>query len=145
MEWGSDELDEAEFLAELVERSGCGLFLDLVNLFTNSRNHGYDAVSMLDRLPLEAIAYVHVAGGYESEGMWHDTHAHPLWPEVADLIVELAARIEVPGMLLERDDRYPPMAELNAELDCMSERWQEGRARRRSGAPWPPGGSGRGR
>ena len=122
------------------------MLLDLANLHTNSRNHGYDSIEMLDRLPLEAIAYVHVAGGVESDGLWHDTHAHALWPEVADLVVELASRVPVPGMLLERDDDYPPMAELSAELDTIAACWAEGDAARsargsQSHHPMTPGGT----
>lgn len=132
LEWpsdGTESLTEPEFLGELVERTGCLLLLDLANLHTNSRNHGYDSVDFLNQLPLHALGYVHVAGGVERDGMWHDTHAHAMWPEVPELIAELAARTDVPGMMLERDGAYPPTAELNAELDTISASWADGLSR----------------
>ncbi|MGK5633031.1 multinuclear nonheme iron-dependent oxidase, partial [Streptomyces sp. URMC 123] len=69
-----------------------------------------------DELPLEAIAYVHVAGGVERDGVWHDSHAHPVPPAVLDVLGELCARVDPPGVLLERDDDFPAAAELAGEL-----------------------------
>jgi uncharacterized protein (UPF0276 family) len=120
LEWPAPELDEAAFLTELLERTGAWLLLDLANLHANSRNHGGDPLGFLDALPLERIAYVHVAGGVERDGLYHDTHAHPTPPEVLGLVAELCARREAPGILLERDDAYPPEAELAAELDAIA-------------------------
>lgn len=115
--WPDDELDEAAFLGELVERTGCLLLLDLANLHVNATNHGFDPVAFLDRLPLEAVAYVHVAGGEERGAHLHDTHRHPLWPEVDALVHALASRTDVSGIVLERDGAFPPDTELHAELD----------------------------
>ena len=74
---------------------------------------------MLELDPYE-IAYVHVAGGVERDGLYHDTHAHPTPPAVLELVAELCARRDSPGVMLERDDAYPPEAELAAELDAIS-------------------------
>ncbi|MFI9723973.1 DUF692 domain-containing protein [Streptomyces sp. NPDC052396] len=114
--WPGDELTEAQFLAELVERTGVGLLLDVANLYTGRINLGVDVPAELDRLPLEAIAYVHVAGGRLDGGIWHDTHEHPLSEPVLELLAELCARTVPPGVLLERDGNYPPPGELAAEL-----------------------------
>jgi len=114
--WPDDELTEGEFLAELVERTGVRLLIDVANLHTNRVNLGLDVSAELDRLPLEAIAYVHVAGGIERDGVWHDTHAHPVTAPVLDVLAALCERAVPPGVLLERDDRFPPPAELGAEL-----------------------------
>jgi hypothetical protein len=73
----------------------------------------------LDGLPLESIAYVHVAGGIERDGVWHDTHAHPVTGPVLDVLAELCARTEPAGVLLERDDHFPAPAGLAAELDAI--------------------------
>ncbi|HEX5588562.1 MAG TPA: DUF692 domain-containing protein [Acidimicrobiia bacterium] len=129
-EWPDAELDEAEFLTELAQRTGCLLLLDLANLHVNARNHGFDAVCVLDRLPLERVAYVHTAGGCTRGGILHDTHAHPLWPEVVALVEELTARVAVGGIMLERDDRFPPRVELDHELDAVVSAWSAGSARR---------------
>ncbi|EFG64462.1 DUF692 domain-containing protein [Streptomyces sp. SPB074] len=119
--WPGEELTEGQFLYELVERTGVRLLIDVANLHTNQVNSGEDAVRALDELPLEALAYVHVAGGVLREGVWHDTHAHPVPPQVLALLGELCARAEPPGVLLERDDDFPAAAELEGELRAIRE------------------------
>ncbi|MEV6670423.1 DUF692 domain-containing protein [Streptomyces sp. NPDC051162] len=116
LRWPGEEFTEGQFLAEVVERTGVGLVVDVANLHTNHVNLGQDPAETLDALPLEAVAYVHVAGGVEADGIWYDTHAHPVPPPVLGLLAELYARAEPPGVLLERDDRFPGPDELAAEL-----------------------------
>ncbi|MFF3552239.1 DUF692 domain-containing protein [Streptomyces tsukubensis] len=117
--WPGEEMTEGQFLAELVERTGVRLLIDVANLHTNFVNRGEDPAKALDELPVEAIAYVHVAGGVERDGVWHDTHAHPVSEPVLDVLRELTSRISPPGVLLERDDDFPPEAELAAELESV--------------------------
>ncbi|WP_405610239.1 DUF692 domain-containing protein [Streptomyces sp. NBC_01508] len=117
--WPDEEMTEGQFLAELVERTGVRLLIDVANLHTNHVNRGEDPATALDQLPVEAIAYVHVAGGVERDGVWHDTHAHPVSAPVLDVLAELRSRVRPPGVLLERDDNFPPTAELAAELDTI--------------------------
>ncbi|NUV42365.1 DUF692 domain-containing protein [Streptomyces sp. CAI-24] len=117
--WPDEELTEGQFLAELVERTGVRLLIDVANLHTNHVNRGEDPAKALDELPVEAIAYVHVAGGVEKDGVWHDTHAHPVTAPVLDVLAELRSRVDPPGVLLERDDAFPPGAELAAELETI--------------------------
>ncbi|THA79006.1 DUF692 domain-containing protein [Streptomyces sp. A0642] len=131
--WPDEELTEGQFLAELVERTGVRLLIDVANLHTNHVNRGEDPATALDELPVEAIAYVHVAGGVEKDGVWHDTHAHPVTGPVLDVLAELRSRIAPPGVLLERDDDFPPPAALAGELDAI----RDTLAARRAGAPRP--------
>jgi len=119
--WPEDEYTEAEFLTELVARTGVLLLLDVANLYTAQVNFGLDPVATIEALPLEKIAYVHVAGGVLADGVWHDTHTHPVPQQVLDLLAELTARTAPPGVLLERDDDYPGDAELAAELTAIHE------------------------
>ncbi|MEU2952937.1 DUF692 domain-containing protein [Streptomyces xanthochromogenes] len=119
IDWPDEELTEGQFLSELVERTGVGLLIDVANLHTNRVNRGEDPAGVLAALPLEAIAYVHVAGGVERDGVWHDTHAHPVPEAVLDVLADLASRTSPPGVLLERDDAFPPAAELAAELGAI--------------------------
>ncbi|MFC8267642.1 DUF692 domain-containing protein [Streptomyces cinereoruber] len=114
--WPGEEMTEGRFLAELVERTGVRLLIDVANLHTNHVNRGEDPARALSELPVEAIAYVHVAGGVERDGVWHDTHAHPVPRPVLDVLADLASRVSPPGVLLERDDDFPPAAELAEEL-----------------------------
>ncbi|MFD0025864.1 DUF692 family multinuclear iron-containing protein [Streptomyces sp. NPDC058382] len=125
--WPDEELTEGQFLAELVGRTGVRLLIDVANLHTNHVNRGEDPARALDELPVEAIAYVHVAGGIEKDGVWHDTHAHPVTAPVLDVLAELRSRVSPPGVLLERDDDFPPAAELAGELDTIRATLDAGR------------------
>jgi uncharacterized protein len=116
LDWPDAELSEGQFLAELVDRTGCWLLVDVANLHANARNIGTDIGAFLDTLPLERLAYVHVAGGVEHDGVYHDTHAHAVPPQVLDVLAELCGRVRPPGVLLERDDNYPSSVDLAAEL-----------------------------
>jgi uncharacterized protein len=128
--WPGAEMDEADFLREVFARTEALLLLDIENVHANARNLGSDPVAFLEKLPLEKIAYVHVAGGVEKAGVYHDTHAHPLNEDVLALLEELCARVSVPGVMLERDDRFPNESELNAELDAIHGAVQRGQTRR---------------
>ncbi|MFE9249671.1 DUF692 domain-containing protein [Streptomyces sp. NPDC007088] len=130
--WPGEELTEGQFLYELVERTGVRLLIDVANLWTNQVNRGEDAARALAELPVEALAYVHVAGGVLREGVWHDTHAHPVPPEVLDVLAALCARAEPPGVLLERDDAFPPPAELEGELRAIRETVRSAGTRRKT-------------
>ncbi|MFD8278196.1 DUF692 domain-containing protein [Streptomyces solisilvae] len=114
--WPGEEMTEGQFLAELVERTGVRLLIDVANLHTNHVNRGEDPAKALDELPTSAIAYVHVAGGVEKDGVWHDSHAHPVTQPVLDVLAELCARTAPPGVLLERDEDFPAAGELAGEL-----------------------------
>jgi uncharacterized protein len=119
-DWPDDELDEGAFLTEILERTGALLLLDVANVYANARNRGTDPVDLLDRLPLEKVAYVHVAGGAERNGVYHDTHTDAVPQPVLDLIAELCARHRPPALMLERDGDYPPAAALRDELDAIA-------------------------
>jgi len=103
------------------ERSGARLLLDLANVYVNSRNFGFDPCAYLDRVPLERLAYVHVAGGHVEHGIHHDTHARRVWPEVLALTTELVARIPDAPVMLERDDGFGRDVDLQGELDAIVE------------------------
>ena len=128
-EWPNPEMDEATFLSEILDRTDALLLLDLENVFANARNHGGDAVDLLDQLPLDRIAYVHVAGGIDRDGIYHDTHAHNVPEGVLDLVTELCARVPVPGIMLERDDDFPSPDGLKSELDRIAAAMACGTAR----------------
>ncbi|WP_091089799.1 DUF692 domain-containing protein [Micromonospora nigra] len=119
-DWPDDELDEAAFLTEILDRTGALLLLDLANVYANARNRGTDPAALLDRLPLDRVAYVHVAGGAEHDGRYHDTHTDPVPRAVLDLLADLCARQRPPAVLLERDGCYPSAATLRAELDALA-------------------------
>ncbi|ADG77784.1 Xylose isomerase domain protein TIM barrel OS=Tsukamurella paurometabola (strain ATCC 8368 / DSM/ CCUG 35730 / CIP 100753 / JCM 10117 / KCTC 9821 / NBRC 16120 / NCIMB 702349 / NCTC 13040) OX=521096 GN=Tpau_1153 PE=4 SV=1 [Tsukamurella paurometabola] len=113
--WPEDEYDEPDYLAELVERTGVGVVLDLANLFASCVARGLDPVTELRRYPLDAVVYLHIAGGRFDGALYLDTHADPIRPEVLDLLAawrdsqpslgwKAAGGGPVPGVLLERDE-----------------------------------------
>ncbi|WP_433660516.1 DUF692 domain-containing protein [Nocardia sp. CA-128927] len=118
-DWPDDEYTESEFLAELVDRTGVYLLIDIANVYANARNRTRDPLDELRRLPPDRVAYCHVAGGHESGGHYHDTHTDPIPAEVLTLVTEFTARHPVP-LMLERDGNYPPAPELLAELDVIA-------------------------
>jgi hypothetical protein len=126
VQWPGAEMDEADFVCELIERTGALLLLDLSNLYANAHNHGYDALEALERFPLDRIAYVHVGGGRLRDGVYHDTHADPVVPGVLHLVEALFVMTDAPGVLLERDDDYPPEVELLAELRAIADAARRG-------------------
>ncbi|MBD1894966.1 DUF692 domain-containing protein [Coleofasciculus sp. FACHB-129] len=111
------EMTEAQFLAEVVERSDCGLLLDVTNLYINSVNHNYEIHDFLAQLPLERVVQLHFVGGHWHNGVLIDSHSHSTHPEVWTLMEEVVAQIPVKGIVLERDENLPPFAELSAELE----------------------------
>jgi uncharacterized protein (UPF0276 family) len=121
LSWPGEELTEGQFLYDLADRTGVRLLIDVANLHTNHVNQGEDPAEALAELPLEAIAYVHVAGGFERDGVWHDSHAHPVPRPVLDILTDLASRVRPPGVLLERDENFPGPAELEHELEAIRE------------------------
>ncbi|MBL1073058.1 DUF692 domain-containing protein [Nocardia sp. 2] len=118
-EWPDAEFTEAEFLRELVDRTGVYLLVDIANVYANARNRSRDPLTELLSLPTERIAYCHVAGGREVGGRYHDTHVHAVPAAVLELVSEFTARNPVP-LMLERDGNYPPAGELVAELAAIA-------------------------
>lgn len=116
------ELKEIEFVNAILEEADCKLLLDVNNIYVNSINHGYDAEEYLARIPTERIAYGHIAGHYnEAEDLIVDTHAAPVIDNVWSL---LDRAYEIHGVfptLLERDFNIPPVEELLAEVDRITE------------------------
>ena len=114
-------MSEAQFVTEIVERTGVMLLLDIANVYANASNHGGDPLATAFAMPLERLAYMHVAGGVENDGIYHDTHAAAVNPEVLQLISELSERVTLPAAMLERGGDYPPAEELIEELDAIAD------------------------
>ncbi|MFF8101373.1 DUF692 domain-containing protein [Streptomyces sp. NPDC016640] len=133
--WPGEEMTEGQFLYELADRTGVRLLVDVANLHTNHVNRGEDPAGALAGLPLEAVAYVHVAGGFERDGVWHDSHAHPVPRPVLDILTDLASRVSPPGVLLERDENFPGADEMERELGAIRGAVEDGARKREDGAP----------
>jgi uncharacterized protein (UPF0276 family) len=127
------ELDEITWISEILDASLCPLLLDLHTLYANALNFGYDPVAALDRLPMQRVAAIHLAGGkwIGSSGAERllDDHLHEVPDAVYELLTEVGARAPQPlTVLIERDGRYPPMNILLGELDRARFALKQGRA-----------------
>jgi uncharacterized protein len=122
------EWPESLFLTELAKRTGCGLLIDVNNVFVSATNLGFNPVSYLDALPRGVIGEIHLAGHAPDpllgKSLLIDSHDAPIAEEVwklYDWLLALCGRHR-PPTLIERDDNIPAFEELLAERDraaCM--------------------------
>jgi uncharacterized protein (UPF0276 family) len=120
----ADEMSEAEFFRELCDRSGCGMLLDVNNLFVNAQNLGLDPRRHLDALEARHVGYLHLAGHAVLRDVRIDTHASDVPDPVWDLYAEVARRFPHAPVILERDDAIPPLSELARELERARALWR---------------------
>jgi len=112
------EMDEATFISSIVEESGCQLLLDVNNVYVNSFNHGYDAKEFIRRMPLDKVAYIHMAGHEKvSPDLIIDTHGEAIIDPVYQLFDYTASLLEPVPVLLERDFNFPAAADLKREMN----------------------------
>jgi len=114
---------ESLFLGELVKRTGCGLLIDVNNVFVSATNLGFNPISYLDALPRGVIGEIHLAGHSPDpllgQSLLIDSHDAPISKEVWQLYDWLLARCgtDRPPTLIERDDNIPEFEVLLAERD----------------------------
>jgi uncharacterized protein len=111
----ADSMSEAEFLAELVLRTGCGVLLDVNNLYVNQCNHGEDALAALAALPVGCVGEIHLAGHLAAEHAVIDHHGAPVAAPVWDLYRAALERFGRVPVLVERDIDIPSLDVLLAE------------------------------
>jgi uncharacterized protein (UPF0276 family) len=112
---------EAEFMAAVIRHSGCGLLLDVNNVFVTAHNYRLDAIAYLSALPLDAIGEIHVAGhlraDIDGETMLIDDHGSKVTDPVWDLLGWVLERAGPRPVLVEWDTNVPDLAVLLAEAD----------------------------
>ncbi|MFJ4251533.1 DUF692 domain-containing protein [Pseudomonas sp. NPDC089741] len=113
-------IDEPEFIAEVVRRTGCGLLLDVNNVYVSCINHQRDPLAYLDALPLHRVGEIHLAGFAEDsdspgERLLIDDHGAPIDQAVWDLYRQVLKRIGPVATLIERDNQVPAFDVLLAE------------------------------
>ena len=122
------DMSEAEFIADVLHRSGCGLLLDINNLYVNSVNHGFDAIAYLDAMPAEAVAEFHLAGHTRKAGLPEpliiDSHDDFVSAEVWALYEQALARFGARPTLIEWDARIPALEILIEEAARATRRMQ---------------------
>ena len=110
-------MPEWEFLTAVARRSGCGILLDLNNIYVNSVNHGFDPQEYLRRIPGELVGQFHLAGHTNLGKLLFDTHSRPVIEPVWDLYREALRRWGPVTTLIEWDEDIPPFEYLAAEAD----------------------------
>ncbi len=122
---GAPSLDEAEFIHEVLDRSGAKLLLDVNNVYVNACNHGFDARAMIDRMPLDRVVQIHVAGHLTmGDGFRIDTHGEGVCDEVYELLEHTLAKVGPVPVLLERDQNFPSWEAIVRELDRLDALWR---------------------
>ncbi|MGP0040679.1 MAG: DUF692 domain-containing protein [Rhodomicrobium sp.] len=112
-----DGMAETEFLSALVCRTGCGLLLDVNNVYVSAQNHGFDADAYIGAFPLEHVREIHLAGFFETEDslgerLLIDAHDSPVRDAVWALYASACARTGAVPTLIEWDNEIPPLATL---------------------------------
>lgn len=119
--FADSDIPEAEFLAQIVRRTGCGLLLDVNNVAVQAGNHGFDPIAYLDAFPLAAVEEIHLAGYSDarddSGAEFHiDAHDSPVRPGVWALYRLVVSRIGPKPTLIEWDNDVPDWPTLHAEV-----------------------------
>lgn len=127
-------LDEVDLMNRITAGGTCRQLLDLHNLHCNAVNHGFDAYKAIDRLALERVTEIHLAGGTWRDGFLMDAHDNIVPEPVWDLLAYVLPRApNVAGVLFEVLDRYAPKLGVDAmlrELERARAVWDTGRYRR---------------
>jgi uncharacterized protein len=127
---GAPEIPEAAFVAEVLDRSGARLLLDVNNVFVNAINDGAEPLAFLAEMPLDRVAAIHVAGHEKraGSGLVIDTHGADVVREVLSLLTWTIERTGPVPVVLERDHAIPPLDELLTELGRVEAAYQAGLA-----------------
>jgi uncharacterized protein (UPF0276 family) len=117
-----DTMGETAFLAELSRRTGCGILLDVNNLYVNQCNHGEDAIAAMHALPPEVVGEIHLAGHRVTSAAVIDDHGSRVAPEVWSLYEAALQRFGAVPTLIEWDTGVPPIEVLLDEARLARER-----------------------
>ncbi len=116
------ELSEPEFLNRICDLSGCRLLLDVTNLFINSRNHDFDALTWLHAVNPEYISQLHIVGYSQKGPRLQDSHAEPIQDDLWELFDEVERYGNVAAAIIERDASMgTAVTDLQSDLSRMKE------------------------
>jgi uncharacterized protein len=110
-------IPEWDFIAEVARRSGCGVLLDVNNIWVSAVNHGFDPLRYLEAIDPASVGEIHLAGFERSDDMLIDTHGARVSDEVWSLYEAAIGRVGVRPTLVEWDTNIPPLGVLLEEAD----------------------------
>lgn len=117
--FAENDMTEYEFMNNVAKRTGCGILLDINNIFVQAFNHGYDPFEYIDHIELRHVQEMHLAGHIERETSTRpiavDTHNRPVRSEVWDLYAHAVRRFGAVPTLIEWDQDFPTLQELVGE------------------------------
>ena len=128
LKFRASEMSEAEFIAELVRRTGCGVLLDVNNLYVNQLNHGSDARAAIAAIPADSVCEIHLAGHLVTEQCVIDHHGDRVADPVWRLYEAALERFGPVPTLIEWDTDVPELAILLDEADKARKRMEAHRA-----------------
>jgi uncharacterized protein len=114
--FGDAAMTEWEFLDAMSKRTGCGLLLDVNNIYVSAVNHGFDAQAFLRGIPADRVRQIHLAGHTQGEELLIDTHDSPVRDDVWSLYASAIKLLGPVATMIERDGNIPPLGELLDEL-----------------------------
>lgn len=110
------DMTEWEFLSAMARRTGCGLLLDVNNIYVSATNHGFDADAYIAGIPFEHVRQIHLAGHSQGADLLLDTHDSPVNEAVWRLYSKVMGLAGPVATMIERDDDIPPLADLMLEV-----------------------------
>ena len=117
VEFNHSEMSEWEFLSTVAKRSGCGLLVDVNNIFVSSFNHHFDPLTYLKAIPKEYIGQIHLAGHERSPTCIIDTHDDYVCDEVWELYRWAVQNWGTVNAMVEWDDQIPAWSILMHEVN----------------------------
>jgi len=112
------QMSEAEFIGAILEEADSQLLLDVNNVYVNAFNHGYDAREFIASLPLDRVAYIHMAGHERVEpDLIIDTHGEAIIDPVYELFEWTISRMSPVPVLLERDYNFEDLEQIGEEIE----------------------------
>ena len=123
--FSESSMTEEEFLGELTRTDGCGILLDVNNLYVNSQNHGFDPMEAFRKLPTKKIRQIHLAGHKNCETHLIDTHSENLQMPVLNLFEKIIKELGPIPVTLERDDNIPPFEKMMEEVTLINRYYEQ--------------------
>jgi uncharacterized protein (UPF0276 family) len=110
-------MSQTDFFNALVRETGCGVLLDVTNVYINSINHQFSALDFIHHMPADHIVQVHLAGGHWRDGLFIDSHSQTVQEGSWELLAELAKVADIKGAIIEHDQNFIDMSVMMKQIE----------------------------